>query len=318
MSSKREQFLEQSIEQDSLANQVRQVSQLKAKLHDAQLLITSLTRENEIQEKRLGVFESLAAERTKPQVIKVPAGGKHQAAFALICSDWHVGEIVDPLTVSGRNEYNPTIARKRTIKLIEGALWMIESWRSGREGYGWKMDTAIVACLGDMMTGVIHDDLAESNSMSPTQEVLFAAELIRQVIDSVAKHPGIKQVIVPCCWGNHGRDTPDRRVSTAWKRSYDKRLRFHHGDAFNYRDGVGGITIPLRKWLAKLDKTEPADLTCIGHWHQYLDTGDAIVNNCLIGWSPYGQRVAPYTPASQVAFLLDAEYGKRMSTEIFV
>lgn len=299
-------------------------------------------------ERRLEVALKLDERRAvKVESFKAPAAGKHDAAFLLMCSDWHVGERVDPESVSGRNSYSPMIAKKRVKNLIEGALWMIEAWRSGPKGYGWGIDTAIIWLGGDLITGMIHDDLRESNYLSPSEEVLLASELAAEAIASIKAHPGIKRVVVPTSWGNHGRDTPERRVSTSWKRSYewlmyrqlalrfpgevlvgqdevsrlriyDWKLRFAHGDQFGFQGGVGGITIPANKWIARLDGTEPAHYTFIGHWHQALDTGKLVVNNCLIGWGAYAQRVAPYAPPSQVCCLIDAKRGKRLTTEIFV
>ncbi len=291
-----------------------------------------------------------------PVIEKVPCppGVANPAAFVLLVSDTHVGETVDPRTIGGKNSFNPTIAKRRFKELAEGALWMIESWRSGKKGYGWGIEKVILWLGGDIITGHLHDDQRESNSMHPTEEVLFAEGLVCSLLESIAAHPGIKEVIVPTSWGNHGRTTVKPRINTAWQTSlewmmyahlaeryknhpkirmqvgrntftyldvYGSKLRFTHGDkGLKYGGGVGGLTIPLIKWLHRLDKTRPADVTNIGHWHQYLDIGNAVVNNCLIGWNTYAQDAlaAPYAPASQVCYLIDAKHGKRMSTQIIL
>lgn len=342
---------DEAIAVDAAIDQARRSARNAATI--AQLRHHNKVLQNELNasEQRLEISLALGESRQPVPVPMAPVGSKHRATFVLLCSDWHVGERVDPASVSGRNEYTPAIAQRRVVKLIDGARWMLEAWRQGRGGYGWLIDRVVVWLGGDLMTGMIHDDLRESNLLSPTEEVLLAQQLCCQVVDALAAHPGVKRVDVPTSWGNHGRDTPERRVSTAWKRSYEwlmyqqiakhyaasrkvvvhagrdeisrlkvynTEIRFNHGDIFRYQDGVGGITIPMRKWLAKLDRTQRADVTCIGHWHQYLDIGDAVVNNCLIGWNAYGQRVAPYSRPSQVCFLVDEKYGKRMSTEVYV
>jgi hypothetical protein len=43
---------------------------------------------------------------------------------------------------------------------------------------GIKIDTLVFAILGDMISGYIHDELVESNHLSPTQAVLFAQNLL--------------------------------------------------------------------------------------------------------------------------------------------
>lgn len=324
----------------------RQAAELSRLRNEAKALRHELSR----VQLALDASLALGKQAVKPMDIK-PTGRPHEAAFVLLCSDWHVGETVDKAAVSGRNEYTPAIAARRVDKLIEGALWMMEAWRAGKDGYGWKLDTMVVWLGGDLITGMIHEDLMQSNAMSATQELLFAEQLIVRMLDTFAAKAGVRRIVCPTSWGNHGRTTQDRRVSTGWSNSYEwllyqqlanryngkgkvgiqvgqdeisrldvlgHKLRFNHGDTFGYGGGVGGITIPARKWLAKLDHTEKADVTFAGHWHQFLDIGDLVVNNCLIGWGAYAQRVAPYSPASQVCCLIDAKRGKRLSTEIIV
>lgn len=351
MSKAREAAMAADLREQAELARLRQASRQTASLAQARSDAKALRRALDLAEQRLDVALSLREQVSKPYAAPAPKPGRHNGAFVLLCSDWHVGEQVMPESVGGRNEYTPAIARKRLDNLIEGSKWMIESWRTGDTGFGWNIDQAVIWLGGDMITGMIHDDLRETNLLSPTEEVLLAQELCIRLIDAIAAHPGIKRVEVPTSWGNHGRDTPERRVSTGWSRSYEwlmyqqiarhyakskvvrvhtgkdeisslevlgTKLRFNHGDIIRFGDGVGGITIPLKKWLAKLDRTERADVTCIGHWHQYLDIGNAVVNNCLIGHNAYGQRVAPYAAPSQVAFLVDQRHGKRLSTEIFV
>lgn len=348
----RDDFLQDDIRLQTEAARIRREGKRNASLEESRAQVRALDAELARAQAQLDVMLRLREAPTKTLVLPDAKPAKpHDAAFVLLCSDWHVGETVLKEAVSGRNEYNPDIAEKRVNRLIEGALWMLDSWRSGKAGYGWNLDTMVVWIGGDLCSGAIHPDLAESNAMSTTQELLFAQGLLCRMLDTFAAKAKVKRIICPTSWGNHGRTTLDRRVSTGWSNSYEwllyqqlahhyakhkqisiltgkdeisrlevygKKLRFNHGDTFGYGGGVGGITIPARKWLAKLDKTEPADCTFVGHWHQYLDIGDLVVNNCLIGWGAYAQRVAPYSPPSQVCCLIDRKWGKRMSTEIIV
>lgn len=311
----------------------------------------ALERELSIAEQRVAALEHLADHEPRAFFPPSPPLGTRRGTLVLLCSDWHVGETVESEAVGGRNRYTPDVAAKRVDKLIEGARWLIESWR-GPKGYGWSLDELVIWLGGDLITGAIHDDLAETNSLSPLQEMALARDLSIHLIESLSKHPGIRRVRVPTSRGNHGRDTPKRRIQSGYKRSYEQaayidlakryeghrrvevlvskdsfqrldvyrtRLRFHHGDCIGFGGGVGGLTIPLRKAIAEWNKTAWADVTCLGHWHQFLDLPDAVVNNCLIGWGAYAQEIkAPYAPASQVAFLVDEKWGKRMATEVIV
>lgn len=351
--SDRDQAIDASIAAERESRELRKLARLVAENADLRERVGTLSRDLSATEQALAAATALEEAQGRRKAVKPPAikRTERRAAFVLLCSDWHVGERVDPGTVSGRNEYNPTIASERVDKLILGARWMIETLRS-QAGYGWKMNEVVCWLGGDLMTGFIHDDLRETNFLTPTEELELAQDLCMRLIDALAAHPGIERVTVPTSRGNHGRDTPDRRVSSGHKRSYEQlmyrqiaryygrasgkvnvivnedeitrldvlgsSLRFAHGDQVNYGGGVGGITIPLIKWLARMDETQRADVTCIGHHHQYLDVGRGVVNNSLIGWGAYAQRVGGFKPASQVCFIVDEKFGKRLSTEIVV
>lgn len=85
-----------------------------------------------------------------------------------------------------------------------------------------------------------------------------------------------------------------------------------HMDGMRYGGGVGGITIPLNKAIAQWDKFRPADLYVGGHWHQRLDTGRAVLNGSLIGYSPFSLWIkGEYEPPQQTFFLVDLERGEK-------
>ena len=179
--------------------------------------------------------------------------------------------------------------------------------------------------------------------MSPTQEVLFAQELIETTINGVLAH-GIERLIIPTSQGNHGRTTHRTRISTGaynsfeWllyqtlKRRYadDKRVefmisdgnmqyvkiydtvvRFSHGDAIKYGGGIGGVTIPILKKVNAWNKARHAHETCIGHFHQRVTIAGVNVNGSLIGYAPFAQWIgAEPEPPEQGMFLVDSRRGK--------
>ena len=148
-----------------------------------------------------------------------------------------------------------------------------------------------------------------------------------------------------CSYGNHGRTTQKRRHSTGavnsyeWNmykhlerlfskeprvrfviaegshvylKVYDTNIRFHHGDDVRYGGGIGGLAIPLRKAIDSWNVSCHADLTCIGHYHQLLDEGFAVVNGSLIGYNAFAQSIkARYEPPCQAMIIIDRDEGKR-------
>lgn len=280
--------------------------------------------------------------------IKVKARGRSGESTAfMVGSDWHLEERVDPKTVDHVNEYNLDVAERRVESFFKNGLAMIEMLRSRS-----RIDTLVMPLLGDLITGYIHDELAESNYLSPTEATLKAYMLVCGGIDFLLKHGKLQRLIVPCCVGNHGRTTPKMRVSTATRNSYewllyqflslayrseprvefqiangyfvfmdvyDTKLRLHHGDDVRYEGGVGGLTIPLNKAIGQWNKMRRVDVDVLGHWHSRISTRDFVVNGSAIGYSPYSIRIkASFEPPSQSFFLIHPERGKTVEIPLFL
>lgn len=263
------------------------------------------------------------------------------AAFA-IASDWHVEETVAPGAVNGLNEFNLDIADARIEKFFRSVVRLTEIERAGA-----KVDTLVLAMLGDMMTGYIHEELQESNGLSPTQTVLWLIQRIKRGMEYLRKQGGYSRIIVPCSYGNHGRTTKKPRNSTGAANSYEwmmyhvladacpfaewqiadgyhnfleiygKVIRIHHGDNIAYQGGVGGITISVEKAIAAWNKARVADLDIFGHHHTQQQNPRWIANGSLIGYGAYSLAIkAPFEPPQQTFFLWDSKRGRTITAPI--
>jgi hypothetical protein len=292
----------------------------------------ALRADLERAEKALDFYLSQNVPLREPRVTGRPSIGAKQACPILVASDWHVEERVIPSHVNNLNEYGPDIATKRARAFADGALWLIETQRKGA-----KIEEAVLAAIGDFITGWIHEELVAGNAMMPTEATLHAQQLLYDVIATLLKHGGLKRLHVVCSRGNHGRITKKTYINAAARLSfewmmfnvlalrfkddprvtftigdsyltyvpiYDKVVRFHHGDAVSYQGGVGGITVPLRKKIAKWDEGRQADLDVMGHFHQLLYGGDFVVNGSLIGWNDYATWIGASPEPPQQAFVL--------------
>jgi len=271
-----------------------------------------------------------------------PRGRSDDESIAvLVCSDWHVEEEVKPASVGYRNKYNLDIAEKRVKTLFSRTLKMVR-----KEQEATKIDTLIVALLGDFISGNIHDELLESCLLRPIDAIIFAQTLIVSGIDFLLEHSELN-LVIPCKCGNHSRIS--RKVHVAnesgnslewamyWNlknrykdnprvtfivepsyhtfvKVYQDTIRFHHGHSIRYHGGVGGLHIPLRKAISQWNQTQHADLDVIGHFHAYeYTTHRYIVNGSLIGWSPFGVWIkAVEEPPMQAFFLWNKK--RRMKT----
>lgn len=273
------------------------------------------------------------------------AGTKDEATAFAIASDWHVEEVVKKEQVDGTNEYNMRIAKKRAEKFFQSTLKLIQ-----REQADVKIDTLVLALIGDFISGHIHEELMEATEVSPQDAMLFAMNLIASGIEFLLANSKLT-IICPCCVGNHARDG-DRKVATEhgnnkeWAmyhflakyfkkeprvkfvipRSqftyitvYGRVIRFMHGHVgYKFQGGIGGITIPLNKAVMRWNESKKADHTVIGHWHTRQDNGNWLINGSLIGDAPYGKSLGFSGKPEQLFFLIDKKHGKTIVAPIFV
>lgn len=294
-------------------------------------------------EKRCDFVSQVSDEREWEEWEREIKKGKSDASAIVLASDWHVGETVDSKTVHGLNEYSPAIAEKRIKRFFQKIPEYIERYvPMSRELVLWAG--------GDFITGYIHEELAENNSLSPAEECLFFREhwnaglgfLLREIQG---------RITVVTSYGNHGRTTQKIRVQTGahnsfewltynvmandwrqeprvkwkisesyhnWHTIHGREVRFHHGDAIRFQGGVGGIAIPTRKAISQWNKSRHADLDCIGDKHTYVDDWSWVGNGSLIGYGAYSLRIkADYQPPVQAFLVFDRSRGLRQSTRIF-
>lgn len=280
--------------------------------------------------------------RPKVRPILAKEDAASEAVAVVLASDWHYEETVDPTSVSGLNEFNLEIADKRIEKFAQSVVRLTDIQRGGTD-----INTLVLAMLGDFITGYIHEELVESNSLSPTQAIERISGKIASVISHFKKN--FKRVIIPCSYGNHGRTTKKPRASTGAANSYewlmyrllskyvdgvewhvadgyhnylniyDWTTRFHHGDGLTYNGGIGGLTIPVEKAIAAWNKGIVAHLDCFGHWHTSQQNPKWLCNGSLIGYSAYALQIkAPFEPPSQTFFLMDPKRGRTVTAPIFL
>lgn len=268
----------------------------------------------------------------------------HEATAVLLYSDLHPEEVVDRQTVSGLNEFDPVIARERNTQLARAVLWNLDAMRSERPRAGYRIRDFVLAILGDLISNSIHPELMEGNAMGPADALVFVEELVRTMIDTLLSDQELKRIWIPCCHGNHDRMTPKIRHATkaanslAWilyhhlaaryadeprvrfdvargnmvyTSIYGRDFRWTHGDDVRYYGGVLGVGVPFQKAIDAWNRSRTAYLTCCGHFHQFAEHREYVMNGSLIGYTPYAQAIkARWEPASQAFFLIDKDYGK--------
>lgn len=276
---------------------------------------------------------------------------KDEAIAMSTISDIHFEETVLKSVVSGLNEYNIIIAEERVTRYFKRLLYMINQSRKA----GYLIDTLVMAWLGDFITGYIHEELEETNGLTPPQASLFIQRLLIKGVKSIAEDGKLKRIIIPCIPGNHGRTTRKKRFTSGYKNSYEWLLynnindlfktiggyenvefiipesefiylnlfgyvnKFSHGDHFNYQGGIGGLEVPLKKWTLRENAVIKTDMSWIAHWHQYIVLNKVRVNGSVIGYNSYARAFGfePEPPKMQFQ-LLDKKRGFTLNNPIIL
>lgn len=280
-----------------------------------------------------------------PSITPIKSDGDTTAI--LVLSDWHWEENVNPKVVNNLNKYTPKIAKDRVNKLWQNTAMLVDFARKFT-----NINELVVAVLGDMITGYIHEELVEDNWLSPTEACMEVQDALMGGLTFLHKEIKPEALWIPTCHGNHGRTTKKMRVQTSHANSYEwlmykqlqwhcaqkqlpyrwqvgdgyhnwmtiqgHRVRFHHGDAIRYQGGVGGITIPVNKAIAAWNKSQPADLDIFGHYHTSKEDAWWVSNGSVIGYNAFALQIkADYEAPSQSLVLVNRKRGKILTMKVF-
>lgn len=268
-----------------------------------------------------------------------------------LLSDIHFEETVKNSVVLGMNDYNIDIATARVKRYFKRLFYLVHQYQKA----GVRIKHLILAILGDIITGYIHEELEENNGMSPIEASFEVESLLIAGIKQLASSGLVDTITIPCVRGNHGRTTKKKRFSTGYKNSYeqliykhiekyfketsgyenvkilvsdsefvsmkvyDKVWSFNHGDNFKYNGGVGGVMIPMNRWVLKMQQILPTDMWGLAHWHQQMNLPTTLNNGSVIGYTPYALGIAAKPePSQQQLQLQDIKRGFTTTSRIIL
>lgn len=288
---------------------------------------------------------TLSSTPPRTHLIRPARGQGGEATIVALLSDTHLEETVKPEHTNGLGGYNLDIAEKRFDQYFRVLLHLIEL-----EQKNTRIDSLVLALLGDFISGDIHDELLETCSLQPMHAILKAQDWLCSGIDHLLKNSKLKIILV-CHSGNHARTTKKTRHTTEPGHSleyllynnlrqlyrhekrltwivpegylshvdvYNTRIAFHHGHNVKYGGGVGGITISMNKAIAQWNRSQAADIYCCGHFHQAFDGGNFIVNGSMIGYNAFALAIkAAFERPSQIMFGIHSKLGKYFTRTIY-
>lgn len=312
--------------------------------HDAKVAeLETVERRLQLQE-RLAAAPIAAPTWAKPSIRK-----KRQATALLLLSDLHLDEVVKPDEMLGMNAFDRDIAVKRLKKVAEGACVMARDHLAG-----FNYDGAVLLLGGDIFTGIIHEELKETNEAPILASLEFWLDPLAATIGLVAEEFG--RLLVVGVVGNHGRLSvkwrykgavednfdwflyrqlarhfhDDKRITwniptslDAYFDVYEHRHLLTHGNQARGGSGIAGLMTPLalfdhRKRKRDATTIGAASHTWVGHWHQYLPMGQLTVNGSLKGYDEYAfGNNFPYEQAQQAFAVITPEHNVTVQTAIY-
>ena len=279
---------------------------------------------NELAElKRLVGFYDAA--RTEPVRVpswrtKQPNGKDHVGTVIAQMTDWHLGEVVEPDEVLFLNAFNEKIAALRIKRWFEKVVTLPRTYVNGL-----KIEGLVIPATGDLFTGEIHEELAETNYERILETVLNAQTPMLAGLEMLDReYDG--HVEVDAVVGNHGRmrekpifkgrvydnfewlfwsiirdrlaDRGSRitiNVSTSMDMNievYGRNYLLTHGDQFKGGTGISGAFAPLSLGAHRKGKRQdiagtPMTTMILGHMHQLINIPGVIMGGTLKGYDEY-------------------------------
>lgn len=261
-------------------------------------------------------------------------------------SDAHIEETVIPSSVLGMNEYNINIAEKRIQAYFTNLCECLKED---------KVDDLIFASLGDTISGYIHEELAQTNGLSPLEATYKAQSLIFGGLKYLCEETNLHSIKFIGIVGNHSRTTKKIQHANGFKMSYEwlmyqniqkfcemeglpiefcipesevaivnspdgQKFIFAHG--FQIKGGgngtVCGIYPALNRLALKWGKVFGQDRIYIGHFHQCVSINNAVVNGSIIGFNTFAlTNGLPWEEPAQMYEVYDTNIGQLLTRKIY-
>jgi len=270
---------------------------------------------------RLSLFERLDKSRLAPPKWLAPKARKgkaHLAIPSMLLTDAHWGEKVSLEQVGGVNKYDVDIAKMRMRRAFDRAVYVSKHMWSGIEYEGFNLLLG-----GDMLSGLIHEELRETNEESVFESILGVVECLTAGTKMLASE--FPKVHVACVVGNHGRLTRKPRAKNKVKENFDWMVYqmlareldqdpkvavqiaessdckfavyetvycLTHGDQFRGGSGISAALSPLllgvhRKLKRAASAGDPFDVLVMGHWHTSYWLQNVIVGGAVKGYDEF-------------------------------
>ena len=295
------------------------------------------------QKSQIGEIEALPFESYEFKFNEKIEGEKYAVA---LFSDAHIEETVNPQSVMSLNEYNTDIAKQRIQNYFSNLVHCLNKD---------EVTHLIFASLGDTISGYIHDELAQTNGLTPLEATQLAQGLLFNGLKFICEKSKVEDIYFIGIVGNHSRVTKKIQHANGYKMSYEwlmyqnikreceiaglpitfnlpesemavvdtqdnRRFLFIHG--FQIRSNgsgtVCGIYPALNRLCMKWDKIFHQDKIYLGHFHSCVSIPNAMVNGSIIGYNSFAlSNGFGYERPAQQYEVYDTKIGLLLTRQIY-
>lgn len=239
----------------------------------------------------------------------------------LLLGDWHFGMTCD----NSVNKYDIDICKDRINKVVDKTI---------ENGLKNEIDKLHIVCLGDILSGTIHNTIQRANQEEISQQIVLASELLSEVI---AKLSNYFYCTITMTQGNHeavDMNKNDRTNKNNYNSLVKEFVKIRIKGLSNVvfldntinNDEIGILTVKNETLICchgdKINKMKAnyqlematgvkPSIVCYGHVHnpQYysLYQTDVYVNGSLMSSDEYSMNKKLYTPASQTMLIINED-----------
>jgi len=296
-----------------------------------------------VDKERLAELEQMfSMKNTNVQIYDIlPKPHEHHESTAIcLLSDVHIEETVSKEAVLGLNEYNTEIAKIRIDNFFRSSAKLITHAQRS-----YNMPSVVLGVLGDMISGYIHEELMQTNGLTPLEAVGLVKSCLLSGLKYWNDNLKVDKITVVMVVGNHARTTQKSQFGNASKMNYEyflykdiqeicallgykkinfiipeaeiavvniygKRILFTHGTHIRGGNGVGGIAVPLSRWFNRIARSLNIDYAMLGHFHQSIFNKQFMVNGSVIGYNSFAMGCGcECEVAQQTMAILDEKRG---------
>lgn len=270
-------------------------------------------------------------------------------SVVMVGSCWHIGEVVNKQQMNGLNEYNFDIFCRRLQYFVDKTIKFTKQNMQMHQ-----FDELRILLTGDMVSGIIHEELSETNELNIVEQATLGAYVTAQAIRELASV--FPRVIITGVVGNHGRVQKQKYFKNKQQVNWDyifytylslmlakqtnvsfqiplsfwvgvdikgHRFLITHGDLIRSWGGIPfyGIQRAVSKWLeVEAVQNKFFDYFIASHFHNRAilqkANGESILNASMKGGDEYAIGLGLYSKPEQLIFGVHAKHKKTWSLAI--